>query len=206
MKQNIYEFMSSRSESSTTIDIYQSAVKGYNSLLNILKPILSNLYESLFLLSNMKEGISKLVFIKTFDLKGIIGERMYRMFSIGLQGIKKDSFLSKLLIFYSVSIKQKIKFVFELLDLEGNGKATREDVFIILSVISLNHFSILTWRIFCKKYANKESSIEKLIKEIIRISFLGSKEINLKDFEYLTFYLSSDLYLIIYTYIIKCFP
>lgn len=65
-------------------------------------------------------------------MPGIIGERLFSKFNIGMDSINETSFIKNITLLYASDIDSKLKFTFDMYDFNSDGIISREDVRIIL--------------------------------------------------------------------------
>ena len=84
-------------------------------------------------------GITKSVFDKYYELPGIIGDRLYRVFNRkNREYISLSDFIAGMTILFCEDYEKTSKFIFGLYDYDNDGKINKEDIRTILSYITLN--------------------------------------------------------------------
>ncbi|XP_053992890.1 uncharacterized protein LOC128883985 isoform X2 [Hylaeus volcanicus] len=153
-----------------------------------------------------KQTIDKDFFLEYFPLPGVIGERLFDLFDVDKsKTIDFDEFFRGLSIIYNGTLEEKKRFLFNMYDLDNNGRISRAEVSALLSHIPVA-FKVLqqvaqchadavqpcinaedTHPIVQKKYPSKtlEGHINSLVQSIFSEnsiehhptpSFLGAKE------------------------------
>ena len=128
MKLNFTEF----------IKIYQINVKDEKCF----KEYLSEISEELISISHKKKGISKYIFIKYFNLPGMISRRLFSVFNSNNEDedyLSGENFIENMLNLYTGNIEYLFKLIFNIFDFNNKGNISYEEVSLILSYIPIRH-------------------------------------------------------------------
>ena len=76
------------------------------------------------------------------DLPGLIGDSFYRVLDSNKdQFVDQNEFINGLSRVYFGEFEDKLKFVFDMYDFDGNGLITKEDIRTMLSYVPLSTMS-----------------------------------------------------------------
>ena len=149
---------------------------------NYLKDIFSDLYGRVVENKNdPKEkqikynGITKSIFDKYYELPGIIGYRLFRVFNKkNREYINLNEFSSGMKNLFCEDFDKTSKFIFDFYDYDNNGKINKEDIRAILSYITLGDDLTSKTPMKNLSYNNRISSQEEL-NNILKICFKDIK-------------------------------
>ena len=111
---------------------------------NYFKEYLSDISEELISISPKKKGIIKLIFIKYFDLPGMICRRLFAVFNNNIDDeeyLSAENFKENMLNLYTGNIDYLFKLIFKLCDFNNCGSISYEEVSLILSYIPIRHIN-----------------------------------------------------------------
>ena len=153
-------------------------------------------------------GITKSIFDKYYELPGIIGDRLYRVFNkkkreyIGL-----SEFTSGMKNLFCEDYEKTSKFIFDFYDYDNDGKINKEDIKIILSYITLGESPNSKSPMKDITYKNRVNSQEEL-NNILKKCFnkLKSEYMTYEDFKKIVEEVNSDIYLMIYLFLLENKP
>ena len=102
---------------------------------------LSEIYEELISYSHKKKGISKYIFIKYFNLPGMISRRLFAVFNNNNdeEYLNSENFIGHMKNLFTENTEYLFKLIFNLFDFDNDGIITYEDVSLILSYIPIRH-------------------------------------------------------------------
>ena len=165
--------------------------------------------------SEKKSGLSKVVFNSYYNLPGIIGDRLFKVFDKNSSNsIELVEFVEGMRTLFFEDYEKTSRFIFDFYDFDHDGKITQEDIRVVLSYITLT-------------YSDKNS--EKKIADTINISYhhrltsqeelcdilnkcftdnkhIKSSKIDFRDFKYIIENINSDIYLMIYLFLLEKKP
>ena len=153
-------------------------------------------------------GITKTVFDKYYELPGIIGDRLFRVFNKkNREYISLSDFTSGMINLFCEDFDKTSKFIFDFYDYDNDGKITKEDIKTILSYITLGESPNSKSPMKDITYKNRVNSQEDLNK-ILKKCYNNIKE------EYMTYdvfkkvveEVNSDIYLMIYLFLLENKP
>jgi len=85
------------------------------------------------------KGIPKHVLHSYMNLPGLIGDSFYRILDTNKdEYIDLNEFLNGLSRIYFGDFEDKLKFIFEMYDFDGNGKISKEDIRTMMSYIPMS--------------------------------------------------------------------
>ena len=153
-------------------------------------------------------GITKSIFDKYYELPGIIGDRLYRVFNkkkreyIGL-----SEFTSGMKNLFCEDYEKTSKFIFDFYDYDNDGKINKEDIKAILSYITLGESPNSKSPMKDITYKNRVNSQEEL-NNILKKCFnkLKSEYMTYEDFKKIVEEVNSDIYLMIYLFLLENKP
>ena len=157
-------------------------------------------------------GLSKIIFNSYYTLPGIIGERLFKAFDINSNdSIELNEFVEGMKTLFIEDYEKNTKFIFDFYDFDHDGKITKEDIRVILSYITLT-LSENTKKSADKtniSFSNRVSSQEEL-SNIINTCFndkhIKNSKLDYKDFQYIIENINSDIYLMIYLFLLENKP
>ena len=178
---------------------------------NYLKDIFSDLYGRVVENKNdPKEkqikynGITKSIFDKYYELPGIIGDRLFRVFNKkNREYINLNEFSSGMKNLFCEDFDKTSKFIFDFYDYDNNGKINKEDIRAILSYITLGDDLTSKTPMKNLSYNNRISSQEEL-NNILKICFkdIKGEYMTYEDFKKVVEEVNSDIYLMIYIFLL----
>ena len=178
--------------------------------IKIFKEYLSDISEQLISISPKKKGITKFIFIKYFNLPGMICRRLFSIFSNNNNDeefLSAENFIENMLNLYTGNIEYLFKLIFGLFDFNNNGNITYEEVSLILSYIPIRH----------SNYDNKKFKFEQdeFIDRIqtqediaiaLKILFSHKSFITYNDFVDIIKNKNSDIFIFLLLYILERKP
>ena len=153
-------------------------------------------------------GITKSVFDKYYELPGIIGDRLYRVFNRkNREYISLSDFIAGMTILFCEDYEKTSKFIFDLYDYDNDGKINKEDIRTILSYVTLRESPDPKSPMKNISYKNRITSQEE-INNILKTCFNDIKNdfITYEDFKRIVEEVNSDIYLMIYLFLLENKP
>ena len=153
-------------------------------------------------------GITKSIFDKYYELPGIIGDRLYRVFNRkNREYISLSDFTSGMKNLFCGDYEKSSKFIFDFYDYDNNGKINKEDIRTILSYITLGESPNSKSPMKNLSYTNRINSQEEL-NNILKKCFNDIKEdyLTYEDFKKIVEEVNSDIYLMIYLFLLENKP
>ena len=160
-------------------------------------------------------GLSKVVFNSYYNLPGIIGDRLFKVFDKNSNNsIELFEFIDGMKTLFFEDYEKNSKFIFDFYDFDHDNKITQEDIRVVLSYITLTFSDSKNSE---KKiadqnnisYKNRLSSQEELV-DILNTCFTDNKikdsKIDFKDFKYIIENINSDIYLMIFLFLLENKP
>ena len=160
-------------------------------------------------------GLSKVVFNSYYTLPGIIGDRLFKVFDTNCNNcIELVEFVEGMRTLFYEDYEKNSKFIFDFYDFDNDGKISQEDIRVVLSYITLTYMDPNNSE---KKiahqdnisYKNRLSSQEELC-DILNTCFNDShikcEKINYKQFKYIIENINSDIYLMIFLFLLERKP
>ena len=153
-------------------------------------------------------GITKNIFDKYYELPGIIGDRLYRVFNIkNREYISLSDFTTGMKNLFCEDYEKTSKFIFDFYDYDNDGKINKEDIRAILSYITLGESPNSRSPMKNISYKNRVNSQEDL-NNILKKCFSNIKKeyLTYEDFTKIVEEVNSDIYLMIYLFLLENKP
>ena len=153
-------------------------------------------------------GITKTIFDKYYELPGIIGDRLFRVFNKKVREyISLSDFTSGMKNLFCEDFDKTSKFIFDFYDYDNDGKITKEDIKTILSYITLGESPNSKSPMKDITYKNRVNSQEDLSK-ILKKCFnnIKGEYMTYDDFKKVVEEVNSDIYLMIYLFLLENKP
>ena len=160
-------------------------------------------------------GLSKVIFNSYYHLPGIIGDRLFKVFDKNCNdSIELVEFLEGMRTLFYEDYEKNSKFIFDFYDFDNDGKISQEDIRIVLSYINLTYMDSnnLQKKIVDHEnisYKNRLTSQEELcdiLNSCFTDSHIKSSKINYKQFKYIIENINSDIYLMIFLFLLERKP
>jgi Ca2+-binding EF-hand superfamily protein len=85
-------------------------------------------------------GLSKVVFNSYYNLPGIIGDRLFKVFDTNSNNsIELVEFVEGMRTLFFEDYDKNSKFIFDFYDFDQDGKISQEDIRVVLSYITLTY-------------------------------------------------------------------
>ena len=85
-------------------------------------------------------GLSKVVFNSYYNLPGIIGDRLFKVFDTNSNNsIELVEFVEGMRTLFFEDYDKNSKFIFDFYDFDHDGKISQEDIRVVLSYITLTY-------------------------------------------------------------------
>ena len=178
---------------------------------NYLKDVYTDLYGRVIENKNdpkekqvKQSGVTKSVFDKYYELPGIIGDRLFRVFNTSnREYITLKEFSSGMKNLFCDDFDKTSKFIFDFYDYDNNGKINKEDIRVILSYITLGDDVSSKTPMKNLSYTNRINSQEEL-NNILKICFkdIKGEYMTYDDFKKVIEEVNSDIYLMIYLFLL----
>ena len=178
---------------------------------NYLKDVYTDLYGRVIENKNdpkekqvKQMGVTKSVFDKYYELPGIIGDRLFRVFNKSNRDyITLKEFSSGMKNLFCEDFDKTSKFIFDFYDYDNNGKINKEDIKAILSYITLGDDLSSKTPMKNLSYTNRINSQEEL-NNILKICFkdIKGEYMTYDDFKKVIEEVNSDIYLMIYLFLL----
>ncbi len=153
-------------------------------------------------------GITKTVFDKYYELPGIIGDRLFRVFNKkNREYISLSDFTSGMKNLFCEDFDKTSKFIFDFYDYDNDGKITKEDIKTILSYITLGespHSKSPMKDITYKNRVNSQEELNKILKKCF--NNIKGEYMTYDDFKKVVEEVNSDIYLMIYLFLLENKP
>ena len=159
-------------------------------------------------------GLSKVVFNSYYNLPGIIGDRLFKVFDTNCNNsIELDEFVDGMKTLFFEDYEKNSKFIFDFYDFDHDGKINQEDIRVVLSYITLTYSDQNSEKKIADtnkiSYKNRLSSQEELV-DILNTCFtdkhIKDSKIDYNDFKYIIENINSDIYLMIFLFLLEKKP
>ena len=157
---------------------------------------------------NKINGITKTVFDKYYELPGIIGDRLFRVFNKkNREYISLSDFTSGMINLFCEDFDKTSKFIFDFYDYDNDGKITKGDIKTILSYITLGESPNSKSPMKDITYKNRVTSQEDLNKILKKCyNNIKGEYMTYDDFKKVVEEVNSDIYLMIYLFLLENKP
>ena len=157
---------------------------------------------------NQIQGITKLIFSKYYSLPGIIGDRLFRVFDSRNNGIiELKDFKSSMTLLFCGDYEQTLRFIFDFYDFDGDGKISKEDVKVVLLYVLFSNKNLNNNIINENEINVKNNTDDNQLNNMLNSCFKKKNEkINFISFANLIENVNSDIYFMIYMFLLKKKP
>jgi Ca2+-binding EF-hand superfamily protein len=160
------------------------------------------------------KGLSKIIFNSYYTLPGIIGERLFNVFDTNSSGsIELDEFVEGMKTLFYEDYGKNTKFIFDFYDFDNDGKINKEDIKVILSYITLTYSEINEEKktadktnISFKHRVKSQEELNNILDVCFNDKHIKHEKIEFKDFRYIVENINSDIYLMIYLFLLQNKP
>ena len=162
--------------------------------------------------STKPKGLSKVIFNSYYTLPGIIGERLFKVFDTNLNdSIELEEFVKGMKTLFFEDYEKNTKFIFDFYDFDRDGKITKEDIRVILSYISLNlsetsKKSADKTNISFNQRVSSQEELSNILNTCFNDKHIKNPKLEFKDFQYIIENINSDIYLMIYLFLLENKP
>ena len=160
------------------------------------------------------KGLSKIIFNSYYNLPGIIGERLFKVFDTNSsESIELNEFVDRMKTLFYEEYEKNTKFIFDFYDFDNDGKINKEDIRVVLSYITLNYSdnnskikSIDKTGITIKHRQMGQEELNDILNKCFSDKHIKNQEMDYEDFRHITENLNSDIYLMIYLFLLENRP
>ena len=159
-------------------------------------------------------GLSKVIFNSYYNLPGIIGDRLFKVFDTNFNdSIELTEFVEGMRTLFFEDYEKTSRFIFDFYDFDHDGKINQEDIRVVLSYITLTYSDSNSEKKIADtnniSYKNRLTSQEELV-NILNTCFtdknIKNSKIDFKDFKYIIENINSDIYLMIFLFLLENKP
>ena len=159
-------------------------------------------------------GLSKIIFNSYYNLPGIIGDRLFKVFDTNFNdSIELIEFIDGMRTLFYEDYDKTSKFIFDFYDFDHDKKINQEDIRVVLSYITLTYSDHNSEKKIADKdnisYKHRLTSQEELC-DILNTCFtdnhIKDSKIDFKDFKYIIENINSDIYLMIFLFLLEKKP
>ena len=159
-------------------------------------------------------GLSKVIFNSYYNLPGIIGDRLFKVFDTNCNdSIELTEFVEGMRTLFFEDYEKTSRFIFDFYDFDHDGKINQEDIRVVLSYITLSYSDSNSEKKIADtnniSYKNRLTSQEELV-NILNTCFtdknIKNSKIDFKDFKYIIENINSDIYLMIFLFLLENKP
>ena len=160
------------------------------------------------------KGLSKIIFNSYYNLPGIIGERLFKVFDTNSsESIELNEFVDRMKTLFYEEYEKNTKFIFDFYDFDNDGKINKEDIRVVLSYITLNYSdnntqikSIDKTGISFKHREMGQEELNDILNKCFNDKHIKNQRMEYKDFRYIIENVNSDIYLMIYLFLLENRP
>ena len=159
-------------------------------------------------------GLSKVIFNSYYNLPGIIGDRLFKVFDTNCNdSIELSEFVEGMRTLFFEDYEKTSRFIFDFYDFDHDGKINQEDIRVVLSYITLTYSDSNSEKKIADtnniSYKNRLTSQEELV-DILNTCFtdknIKNSKIDFKEFKYIIESINSDIYLMIFLFLLENKP
>ena len=153
-------------------------------------------------------GVTKLIFDKYFTLPGIIGDRFFKVLDVRhTSGLCMNDFIKGMTTLFCGGYEETVKFIFDFYDIDNDGIINKEDIRVVLSYITLDDSPDIKSTGINITYKKRVTSQEELF-TILQKCFenIPDNKMNLSSFKNVIENVNSDIYLMIYIFLLENKP
>jgi Ca2+-binding EF-hand superfamily protein len=153
-------------------------------------------------------GVTKLIFDKYFSLPGIIGDRFFKVLDEkNTKVLSLGDFTKGMTTLFCGGYEDTIKFIFNFYDMNNDGYISKEDIRIVLSYVTLDDSPDIKSSGINITYKKRVTSQEELY-TILHKCFenIPDDKMDLKSFKNVVENINSDIYLLIYMFLLENKP
>ena len=170
---------------------------------------MKNINDPLYI-KNMQNipGLTKLIFSKYYSLPGIIGDRLFRVFDSKNKGIiEYNEFKIGMIALFCGDYEKTLRFIFDFYDFDGNGKISKEDVKVVLLYVIFSNKNLNKNFNNNDDIVNNNNTFDNQLNDMLNICFSKkNKSINFITFTNIIENVNSDIYFMIYIFLLKHRP
>ena len=160
------------------------------------------------------KGLSKIIFNSYYNLPGIIGERLFKVFDTNSNdSIELNEFIDRMKTLFFEEYEKNTQFIFDFYDFDNDGKINKEDIRVVLSYITLNYNdnniqikSVDKTGISFKHRLMSQEELNEILNKCFNDKHIKSHKMDYKDFRYIIENVNSDIYLMIYLFLLENRP
>jgi len=160
------------------------------------------------------KGLSKIIFNSYYNLPGIIGERLFKVFDTNSNdSIELNEFIDQMKTLFFEEYEKNTQFIFDFYDFDNDGKINKEDIRVVLSYITLNYNdnniqikSVDKTGISFKHRLMSQEELNEILNKCFNDKHIKSHKMDYKDFRYIIENVNSDIYLMIYLFLLENRP
>ena len=170
---------------------------------------LSDISNELISYSHKKKGISKYIFIKYFNLPGMICKRLFSVFNYNKdeEYLSAENFIENMTNLFTGNIEYLFKLIFNLFDFNNDGTISSEDVNIILSYIPIRHsnYNNKKFKFEQDEFVDRIQTQEE-IAFALKLLFSSKNSISYNDFIDIIKNKNSDIFIFLLLFILERKP
>ena len=160
-------------------------------------------------------GLSKVVFNSYYNLPGIIGDRLFKVFDTNSNdSIELIEFVEGMRTLFYEDYEKNSRFIFDFYDFDNDGKISQEDIRVVLSYITLTYMDphnsekkiVHGVNISYKNRLTSQEELCDILNTCFSDSHIKSPKINYKQFKYIIENINSDIYLMIFLFLLERKP
>ena len=160
-------------------------------------------------------GLSKVVFNSYYNLPGLIGDRLFKVFDTNCNNsIELIEFVEGMRTLFYEDYEKNSRFIFDFYDFDNDGKISQEDIRVVLSYITLTYMEpnnsekkiIDGINISYKNRLTSQEELCDILNNCFNDSHIKTSKINYKQFKYIIENINSDIYLMIFLFLLERKP
>ena len=156
-------------------------------------------------------GLSKVIFNNYYNLPGIIGDRLFKVFAKNKDGtVGMPEFIIGMKTLFYEDFERNAKFIFDFYDFDDDKKITKEDIRVVLSYITLTCSDgkkiVEKNKLSYNHRLTSQEEISDILNKCFNNKYVKNDTIDFSQFKFIIENINSDIYLMIYLFLLEKKP